>query len=199
MMRSCQIYHTKHGGQGHGNSLCPCRIFMKHLTLFQLRDEIAELVDEIVDAEIAGDTELVNALLAELANLYEAREAKHEGYVHVIKNAEAAADACYKEANAFYTRNKALKGLATRLKDILMYELKADDARSITAGTFKVARQRNSQPSVIMNIEAEALPTEFQRITIEADKEVIKDALSNGTEIDGVSLVTGEHIRIRVK
>ena len=174
-------------------------IFMKHLTLFQLNDEIAALVDEIIDAELAGDTELVDALLGELASLYDAREAKHEAYVHVIKNAEATAVACYKEANAFYARNKALKNLAGRLKDILMGDLKEHDAKSTTAGPFKIARQKNSQPSVVMNIDAEALPTEFQRITIEADKEVIKDALENGTEIDGVALVTGEHIRIRVK
>ena len=182
-----------------GGTITVPLFFMKHLTLFQLNDDIAALVDEIIDAELEGDTELVDALLGELASLYDAREAKHEAYVHVIKNAEATAEACYKEANAFYTRNKALKNLAVRLKDILMGDLKEHDAKSTTAGKFKIARQRNSQPSVIMSIEAEALPTEFQRITIEADKDALKDALNTGEEIDGVALETGEHIRIRVK
>ena len=172
---------------------------MKHLTLFQLTDVITDIVDDIVDAIITGDTEVsVESLIDELDSLYERRSEKHEGYIHVIKNAEAAAKACYKEANAFYARNKALKGLATRLKDTLMADLQQHGENSTTAGTFKIARQKNSQPSVILNIETEALPTEFQRITIEADKDALKDALNNGTEIDGVALVTGEHIRIRV-
>lgn len=172
---------------------------MKHLTLFQLTADIADLIDDIIEAMICGDTQLVDALMETLASLYDARDAKHEGYVHVIKNAEAAAEACYKEANAFYARNKALKGLATRLKDTLMADLHQHGENSTTAGKFKIARQKNSQPSVILNIDAEALPTEFQRLTIEADKTALKDALENGTEIDGVSLETGEHLRIRIK
>lgn len=171
---------------------------MKHLTLFELTDAIRDLIDDIVDALIAGDTEAVESLFDELDRLYERRSEKHEGYVHVIKNAEASAEACYKEANAFYARNKALKGLATRLKETLLADLHQHGETKATAGKFKIARQKNSQPSVILNIAAEALPTEFQRITIEADKTALKDALKDGTEIDGVALITGEHIRIRV-
>ena len=171
---------------------------MKHLTLFELTDAITDLVDDIIDALIAGDTEAVETLFDELDSLYERRSEKHEGYVHVIKNAEAAAEACYKEATAFYARNKALKGLATRLKDTLMADLHQHGETRTDAGNFKIARQKNSQPSVILNIAAEALPTEFQRRTIEADKTALKDALKNGEVIDGVSLETGEHLRIRV-
>lgn len=172
---------------------------MKHLTLFQLNDEMIDLIDDIIEAMITGDTDLVDELMETLANLYAARAEKHEAYVHVIKNAEAAAEACYREANGFYARNKALKGLAKRLKDTLMSDLQQHGENSTTAGTFKIARQKNSQPSVILNIEADALPTEYQRITIEADKEALKDALNSGEAIDGVALVTGEHVRIRIK
>ena len=84
------------------------------------------------------------------------------------------------------------------MKDTLLADLQQHGERRTTAGNFKIARQKNSQPSVILNIEAEALPTEFQRLTIEANKEALKEALNNGTEIDGVALVTGEHIRILV-
>ena len=172
---------------------------MKHLTLFELTDAIGDIVDDLVDALIVGDTEAVEILFDELDSLYERRSEKHEGYVHVIKNAEAAAEACYKEANAFYARNKALKGLASRLKETLMADLHQHGETRTTAGKFKIARQKNSQPSVILNIAAEALPTEFQRLTIEADKTALKDALEKGEAVNGVELRTGEHIRIRIK
>ena len=66
---------------------------MKHLTLFELTDAILDLVDDIVDASIAGDEEELNALYDELSTHYGKRASKHEGYVHVIKNAEATAKA----------------------------------------------------------------------------------------------------------
>lgn len=171
---------------------------MKHLTLFELTDAITDLIDDIVDALIAGDTEAVESLIDELDSLYGARSEKHEGYIHVIKNAETASAACKAQAAAFYARAKALENLSRRLKDTLLADLQQHGERRTTAGNFKIARQKNSQPSVILNIEAEALPTEFQRLTIEANKEALKEALNNGTEIDGVALVTGEHIRILV-
>jgi len=171
---------------------------MKHLTLFELTDAITDIIDDIVDALIADDTEEVDTLIDELDSLYSARSEKHEGYVHVIKNAETASAACKAQANAFYARAKALENLSRRLKDTLLADLQQHGETRTRAGNFKIARQKNSQPSVILNIEAEALPTDYQRITIEADKTALKDALNNGTEIDGVSLETGEHIRIRV-
>ena len=168
-------------------------------TLFDLTDEIKAIVADIIDAEIAGDEDEVQTLIAELDELHEAREAKRQGYVYVIKNSLAAAENHKGVAEDFDARAKAHANLVKRLKERLLFDMRLNDEQAVPAGEFKIARQKNGQPSVVMNIEAEALPTEFQRITIEADKEVIKDALNNGTEIDGVSLVTGEHIRIRVK
>ena len=50
---------------------------VKHLTIFDLRAEIEQILDEIVDAEIAGNTDAVEALHAELDKLYDARSKKH--------------------------------------------------------------------------------------------------------------------------
>ena len=172
---------------------------MKHLTLFDLTDAITDIVDDLVDALIANDTEEVESLLDALDSLYGARSEKHEGYVHVIKNAETASAACKAEANAFYARAKALENLSRRLKETLLADLQQHGERRTTAGNFKIARQKNSQPSVIVSIDAADLPVDFQRLTIEAEKTALKDALKHGETIDGVSLETGEHLRIGVK
>ena len=170
---------------------------MKHLTLFELTDAITDIVDELVDALIAGDTEEVESLLDELDSLYGARAEKHEGYVHVIKNAETAAAACKAQANAFYARAKALENLSRRLKDTLLADLQQHGETRTRAGNFKIARQ-NGSPRVVVSIDAADLPVDFQRITIEADKTALKDALKHGETIDGVELESTEHIRIRV-
>ena len=171
---------------------------MKHLTLFQLTDTISNIVDDIVDADIAGDEEERHALLEELATLYGARSEKHEGYVHVIKNAENTAKSCKAEAHAFLARAQALLNLSRRLKDTLLSDLHQHGEQRTDAGKFQIARQ-NGQKRIVVGIPPEELPTDYQRVTIEADKTALKTALSNGEKVDGVALEDTEHLRIRVK
>lgn len=171
---------------------------MKHLTLFQLTDTISNIVDDIIDADIAGDDEELKALFDELESLYGARSEKHEGYVHVIKNAEATAKACRAEAAAFAARGKALENLSKRLKDTLLADLHQHGETTARAGKFRIARQAG-QPRVVVRVEASELPDDYQRVSIEADKTALKDALKHGEAIDGVELEDTEHIRIRVK
>lgn len=168
-------------------------------TLFQLTARIADKVNDILDAVFDRyDTETIDGLYAELDALYETRSEKLESYVHVVKNAEAAAKACKDEANAFYAKSKAYENLSRRLKDTLLHDLKHHGEKSATAGSFKIARQK-SPPRVVVRIPASDLPTEYQRVTIEADKTALKHALKANGGIDGVQLEDSEHIRIRVK
>ena len=171
---------------------------MNHFTLFQLTDAAYQIVQDIIDAQIKGDYDEVEALIEELNNLYKARSGKHEGYVHVIKNAEATAKACKAEADEFTIRARALNNLSKRLKDTLLADLHQHGEKTATAGKFKIARQAG-QPRVIVRIEAAELPDDYQRVTIEADKTALKNALKAGDIIDGVQLETTEHIRIRVR
>ena len=168
-------------------------------TLFEISGKAKAIISDIIDAEIAGDADEVNALVEELDDIYGAREAKHEGYVHVIKNALTAAEGHKAEADAFAARARALNNLAKRLKERLVDDLQSHDESVVNAGIFKIARQRNSQPSVVLDVDAEDLPEAYQKVTVEADKDALKYAINAGEVIDGVNVVTGEHIRIRVK
>ena len=105
---------------------------MKALTLFELTASILQIIDEIVDAEIANDTEELQALYAELDTHYSNRSEKQAGYVHVIKNAEITAKACKAEAQAFMARSKALENLTARLKETLRLDLEQHGEKSTT-------------------------------------------------------------------
>lgn len=168
-------------------------------TLFELTDAIHAIISEIVDAEIAGDDEEVQALLDELDTLHSERSDKHKAYVHVIKNALASAKPCRAEAEAFTKRARALENLAKRLKKILLDDLREHDEETVHAGIFKIARQANAQIGVILSIDAEELPEEFQLLKPEPNKEALRVALSAGEKIEGAALGENEHIRIRVK
>ena len=171
---------------------------MKALTLFELTASILQIIDEIVDAEIANDTEQLHALYAELDTHYANRSEKQGGYVHVIKNAEITAKACKAEAQEFMARSKALENLTARLKETLRLDLQQHGETSTTAGKFKIARQ-NGPPRVVIEIPVSELPVPYQRVSIEADKTALKDALKNGEDVEGVAFEATEHIRIRVR
>ena len=168
-------------------------------TLFDITHEIKAVLRDIEDADIAGDADEVEALHAELEALYDTRDSKHEGYVHVIKNSVASAEGHQAVSDEFGARARALTNLAKRLKERLLDDMEQHDESVVNAGIFKIARQRNSQPSLVLSIEAEELPSEYQKVTVEADNPVLKEALKAGEKIDGAELEDGEHIRIRVK
>ena len=168
-------------------------------TLFDLSDKIKAIIADIIDAEIAGDKDEVEALLDELDSFYDARASKREAYVYVIKNSLATSKACKAEAKAFDVRGNALMNLAKRLKERLLFDLQHDGEDVVNAGIFKIARQRNSQPSLIVDIEAVDLPADFQKLTVEVDTDALKAALNAGEKIKGARLELGEHIRIRVR
>ena len=169
------------------------------MTIFDIAKAIGDKVNEILDAVLDRETdEAIDVLYDELDSLYETREAKLESYVHVVKNAEAAAQACKDEANAFYAKSKAYENLARRLKDTLLGDLIHHDERSAPAGAFKIGRQK-SPPRVLVLIDPSELPAEFQRVTVEADKTALKAAIKENGGIDGVALEESEHVRIRVR
>ena len=168
-------------------------------TLFGLTDEVKAIVADIVEAEIAGDADEVQALIEKLDTLYDAKEAKRQGYVHLIKNSLASAVNHKGVAKDFDARAKAHTHLAKELKERLLIDMIENDEQVVPAGDFKIARQRNSQPSVVLDVDPEDLPSDYQKVTIEADKDALKYAINAGEVIDGVNVVTGEHIRIRVK
>lgn len=184
------------------------------LTLWKLDQQLRDRLEDLLEAEetlsaveynkesTAEQREDAREAVAEaqeaLAEVSELVGNKLGNYAKYIQNLDNLKKGVELKIKEFTRRKNAITRTAEWLKDNLSAYLSVHGMRSVYAGEFKIAKQKNSQPSVILNIDAEALPTEFQRLTIEANKEALKEALNNGTEIDGVALITGEHIRIRV-
>ena len=166
-------------------------------SIFDISREIKNITADIIDAEMNGDTEEVDALFEALEDMHASRSDKHVSYIHVIKNAEHAAAGSRAQAEEHRKKAVARENLSKRLKKTLVGDLQHHGDTSITAGDFKLARQ--SRESVKLHIEAEDLPAEYQRVTIDADKTTLKRDLKNKVKIDGVELEAAEHIRISLK
>ena len=151
---------------------------MNTFTPFEITDTLEVIRRDIIDAQIAGDEDEIQALMEKLDALYSERSEKHEDYIHVIKNAEM-------EAKALNTLAKLLRG--TLLDDMIQHGEKQNNV-----GKFRLSRRNGAR--VVLHIDAGDLPEAYQRIT--ADKNALRRALSGGEVIEGVELEPTEHVRI---
>ena len=145
---------------------------------FEITDTLEVIRRDIIDAQIAGDDDEIQALMEKLDALYSERSEKHEDYIHVIKNAEM-------EAKALNTLAKLLRG--TLLDDMIQHGEKQNNV-----GKFRLSRRNGAR--VVLHIDAGELPEAYRRIT--ADTTALKRALSGGEVIEGVELEPTEHVRI---
>ena len=151
---------------------------MNTFTPFEITDTLEVIRRDIIDAQIAGDEDEIQALMEKLDALYSERSEKHEDYIHVIRNAEM-------EAKALNTLAKLLRG--TLLDDMIQHEEKQNNV-----GKFRLSRRNGAR--VVLHIDAGDLPEAYQHIT--ADKNALRRALSGGEVIEGVELEPTEHVRI---
>lgn len=151
---------------------------MNTFTPFEITDTLEVIRRDIIDAQIAGDEDEIQALMEKLDALYSERSEKHEDYIHVIRNAEM-------EAKALNTLAKLLRG--TLLDDMIQHGEKQNNV-----GTFRLSRRNGAR--VVLHIDAGDLPEEYRRIT--ADRNALRRALSGGEVIEGVEIEPTEHVRI---
>ena len=151
---------------------------MNTFTPFEITETLEVIRRDIIDAQIAGDDDEIQALMEKLDALYSERSEKHEDYIHVIRNAEMEA--------------KALNTLAKLLRRTLLDDMIQHGEKQNNVGKFRLSRRNGAR--VVLHIDAGDLPEEYRRIT--ADKNALRRALSGGEVIEGVEIEPTEHVRI---
>lgn len=148
------------------------------------------------DAAINPETgELDEALLADFEALQMERDTKIENIGCWIKNLEADAAAIKAEAKAMSDRAKAAEKKAEGLRGYLAAVLAGEKWSSP-----KVAISwRKSVAVEIDEAEVPELPEQYVRrkVSVEADKTAIKEALKAGESIEGCRLVERQNISIK--
>jgi len=163
-------------------------------TLFDIREQLKEIIREITEAQEEKNAELVSELTDELLDALDLLEDKHEATVFVIKNSLAAAEYNKGIADQFQAIATAHNNLAKRLKERLDEDMRIHGVSKLDAGIFTIRKQRNSIATLTVHIPAEELPERFHKII--ADTDELRFAIDGGEEVDGVTLIKGEHIRI---
>ena len=160
-------------------------------SLYELTGDYLRAYD-LIDTE-EYDEDMLMEILEELNDDI---EVKAEGYAKVMKNLSAEAEALKKEEERLYARRKAKENAVSRMKKSLQEAMEATGKTKFKTELFSFNIQANA-PSVMLHKDPVEIPAEYQKVTIEADKTAIKEALKRGEQLDFASLEQSASLRIR--
>ena len=155
------------------------------MRLYDIDNEILDCVDEETGEII--DIKRLEALELE-------RDKKISNIACWIKDLRAEAEAIKAEKQALEKRQRAATHKAEQLTKYLagyLNGVKFSDAR------VAISFRRSIATEIAENLDLNTLPDNCKKITIEANKTAIKEALQSGIKIDGCSLVERNNIQIK--
>lgn len=152
---------------------------------FEYLHELA--TQEDIDEQLFNDT--LEALTGEL-------EVKGAGYVAVIQQLDMEAKKAKELADAFKLKADTRINAIGRMKDALKVAMTRIGTDKIDAGDFTIKLQKNGgkQP-MIMDGD---VPNDYLKVIYEPDKDKIRQALEDGTELPFAHLEErGKHVVIK--
>lgn len=158
------------------------------MSLYDLSQAYQNILELFEQDEFKDNGEIKNAL----AKIEEEFSQKAANVVRLIKNRQAEADAISAEIKRLESRKKSRENAVKSLKNYLMENMVEPKLKTDLFSLYV-----GSSQSVELEISAENLPLDFQKVKIEADKTKLKEALKTGEIIDGVSLVDKPFLTIR--
>ena len=162
------------------------------MNLFDINKALVDAWDAALDPETG---ELDETLLAAFEELQMERDAKIENIGCWIKNLAADAEALKSEAKTMTERAKAAERKADSLKRYLTAAL---DGEKFTSTRCAISWRRSVSVE-IDEAEIPELPEQYirRKVSVEADKTAIKEALKAGESIEGCRLVERQNISIK--
>lgn len=155
------------------------------MNLYEINEEILKCVDEetgdIIDFERLSELEIEES--DKISNI-----------ACWIKDLKAEAEAIKAEKQNLEKRQKSAENKMESLKNYLAGYL---GGRKFKDARCSISYRKSTSTVIDESLDLSKLPTEYQKIKIEADKTAIKKALEAGTKIDGCVLVEKDNVIIK--
>lgn len=170
-------------------------------TLLEISEDLLAL-ELLIDDCTSDDGELDPAVAAPLdewfAQLMEDRDRKLDNYGALVREKLLRAKARKEEMDRLSARIKADENQAKYLKQRMLEFFDRHGIKKLDTRRFKFSARGNGGLEPLDKPEdPTTLPEEYQRITVEADTDAIRAALSAGVEVPGCSLrPRGRHLQI---
>lgn len=149
------------------------------LSLYEIDQRLQALIDAMIEA--GGD--VTDELADEFADVLEMHTDKAESYIAVINDLALTAEAVKAEETRLRDRRRALERSAQEMKDRLCHSMRSRgiDKLETNLGTIRV--QQASTPSVRLLVDAESLPSHFQRVKVRPDNTALRHAIEDGDDV----------------
>lgn len=163
-------------------------------SLYELNAAYQNLMERLYDEELPEE-----AVIDTLDSIEGAIEDKAEGYSKIIRQFDADIDALKDEEMRLAKRRRALENRKEMLKTNLFNTMKTVGLAKIKTPLFTVSIQKNGgKRGLVLDIPVEELPPAFQKVTIAADNDALRDWLGEAESCPFCHLAEqGESLRIR--
>jgi len=180
-------------------------------TLYDITENmkaLEDLIAESCDQETGEIPANVNDIIEQWFQQADGElSTKLEAIGRLVRNWESDAEQFAAEAKRLAAKKSATENRAKRTKEWAKFCLESAGITKQAAGVFTFAIQKNGgkkplawvkDGAVVAELDATELPAEYQKITVSADTEAIREVLENGGELEFARLTEpGTHLRIR--
>lgn len=146
------------------------------LSLYHLTEELY-LIEQ---ALLESGGEITDEMDQQYADLLTMHAEKVEGYVAMIRKFEASAEGIKSERERLQQAEQTMQNAARNLKARLAQTMLVRGETEHRTSLGKVRLQQSGSRPLVLLVEPENLPEEYQRIRVEADKTALKKALKEG-------------------
>lgn len=159
------------------------------MKLYELAENYNELL-ALLDNEEATEEELMDTLNA----INDALEVKVDNICRLRKYLDAKAKVYKEEAKRLTALARQAENSVDSMKRYLDEQLKRMDIKRMDTELFKLSYRKSDSVNVL---DLDAVPDEFKKVTVAADKTAIKKAIKDGVEVTGCELVINQNLQIR--
>lgn len=161
-------------------------------SIYQISNELQLIQNQLIEQDGEYTEEQINALAISETEL----ETKAVNYSFVIKDLDDDVEAINNEIKRLTQLKKARENASERLKNTISFYMDKFGRDEIKTPIVKLSFRK----SEAVNVEdVNALPSDFKvvKVTEQADKAKIKEALKNGESIIGCSIVSNKNLQIK--
>lgn len=198
----------------------------RNMTLFQIDEALAALVESAQDEAAANDGDLSEPLRIALSEYVEAFGEKVDRIAHYLKAQESLAELAKKEEERLHARRKSAENRAKGLKSFLSSWMLSRGLKHLKGHLNTITLSKNSADTLVIDDQA-AIPDRYHKVTVqmswdewtfvlsciaegplrerlagtaETQKELnrphLQQAIEGGVVLSGVRLVRGHHVRM---
>jgi hypothetical protein len=162
------------------------------LTIYQIEQSYNQLAEELID----NGGELTPELSEALAITEEQLQNKSVAYSFVIKQIDSEVDIIDAEIKRLQAMKKTRENASERLKANIKHAMELFNIDEIKTPLVKI-NFRKSEAVEVDDVNQLPAPYKVVKVTEQADKVAIKEAIKNGADIIGCRIATHRNLQIK--